>query len=88
MVQNSGKTLRTETYQSVNAPEQVQVEEDSSACPRSIRTPRRQAVTAINDRWRIDDDVGEVADVLLKGPVPTRAGCSPIETCMGWCGYG
>ncbi len=56
MVKNPGKTLRTETYRAVNAPEQVEVEEDSSACPRAVRTPRRQTVAAVNDRWRIDDE--------------------------------
>ena len=56
MVQNSRKTLRTEIYRSVNVPEQVQVEEDASVCPRAVRMPRRQVVAAIDDRWRIDDE--------------------------------
>ena len=56
MVKNSGKTLRADTYRPVNAPEPVEVEEDSSACPRAVKTPRRQIVAAIDDRWRIDDE--------------------------------
>ena len=56
MVENSGKTLRADTYRPVNAPEAVEVEEDSSAFPYAVKIPRRQAVVAINDRWRIDDE--------------------------------
>ena len=56
MVKNSGKTLRADTYRPVNAPEPVEVEEDSSACPYAVKIPRRQVVAAINDRWRIDDE--------------------------------
>ena len=56
MVPDTGKTLRADTYRPVNAPEQIQVEEDSYGLPLVVRTPRRQAVTAIDDRWRIDDE--------------------------------
>ena len=56
MVQNSRKTLRTETYRPVNAPELVQVEEDSSGFPLAVRATRQQAVVAIQDIWRIDDE--------------------------------
>ena len=56
MVKNSGKTLRADTYWSVNAPEVVEVEEDSFAFPYAVKIPRRQVVAAINDRWRIDDE--------------------------------
>ena len=56
MVKNSGKALRTDTYRLVNAPEPIEVGEDSSACPHAVETPRRQIVAAINDRWRIDDE--------------------------------
>jgi hypothetical protein len=55
MVQNSGKTLCTDTFKPVNLPEPVRVEESASE-PLAIRTPRRQAVKAIEDRWRIDDE--------------------------------
>ena len=55
MVQDSGKTLRTETYRTVNEPEQIQVEE-SSGLPLAVRMSQRQAVTAIDDMWRIDDE--------------------------------
>ena len=56
MVKNSGKTLRINTYRLVNAPEQVQVEEDSSACPRAVRMSRRQVISSIEESWRIDDE--------------------------------
>ena len=56
MVPDTGKTLRTDTYRPVNAPEPVAVEEDTSACPHAVKTPRRQIITAIDDRWRIDDE--------------------------------
>ena len=56
MVQNSGKTLCADTFKPVNLPEPVQVEEDRSGLPLAVRMPRRQAVTAIEDRWRIDDE--------------------------------
>ena len=56
MVKNSGKTLRADTYRSVNAPELVNVEEAPSGLPLAVKTPRRQAIKAIEDRWRIDDE--------------------------------
>ena len=56
MVPNSGKTLRADTYRSVNAPEPVDVEEAPSGLPLAVKTPRRQAIKAIEDRWRIDDE--------------------------------
>ena len=56
MVQDTGKTLRTDTYRPVNIPEPVNVEEDPSDLPLAVRTPRRQAIKTIEDRWRIDDE--------------------------------
>ena len=57
MVQDTGKTLRSDTYWPVNVPEPVDVEEASSfSLPLAVRTPRRQAVVNIEDRWRIDDE--------------------------------
>ena len=57
MVQNTGKTLRTDTYRPVNAPDPVIVEEaPSSGLPLAVRAPRRQAVKNVEDRWRIDDE--------------------------------
>jgi hypothetical protein len=56
MVQNTGKTLCADTVKSVNMPELLEVEEDSGGLPVAVRTNRRQAVTAIEDRWRIDDE--------------------------------
>jgi hypothetical protein len=56
MVQNSGKTLRPGAYKPVNLPQTVRVEEDSAGLPVAIRMQWRQVVTAIEDRWRIDDE--------------------------------
>ncbi len=56
MVKNSGKTLRTDTYRPVNAPEPIRVEEDASGLLMGVKIPRRQVITAIDDRWRIDDE--------------------------------
>ncbi len=56
MVENSGKAAGTGTYQPVNAPEAVTVEEDACGLPRAVNLRRRQSVTAIEDRWRIDDE--------------------------------
>lgn len=56
MVQNSGKTLHTGANKPVNLPQKVRVEEDSTGLPIALRLPRRQVVTAIENRWRIDDE--------------------------------
>ena len=56
MVADSGKTLCTGTFKPVNVPEPVNIDEDPSGVPAAARTPRRQAVAAIEDRWRIDDE--------------------------------
>ena len=56
MVKDSGKTLRADTYRSVNAPEPVDVEEAPSGLPLAVKTPRRQAIKTVEDSWRIDDE--------------------------------
>ena len=56
MVENTGKTLRADTYKPVNTPEALQIEEDASGLPIAVRLKRRQAVISIEDRWRIDDE--------------------------------
>ena len=57
MVQDTGKTLRTDTYRPVNTPEPVEVEEvPSSGLPLAVDSPRRQAVITVEDSWRIDDE--------------------------------
>jgi len=56
MVQNSRKALRASTYRSVNAPEPIDVEEAPSGLPLAVKTPRRQTIKTIEDRWRIDDE--------------------------------
>ena len=56
MVQDTGKTLRTDTLKPVNLPEPVLVEEDSHGLPVALRTKRRQAIISTLDRWRIDDE--------------------------------
>ena len=56
MVQNPGETLHSGTYKPVNTPEPVRVEEDACGLPLAVRSPRRQVVTAVEDRWRLDDE--------------------------------
>ena len=56
MVPDTGKTLRADAGRPVNAPEPVKVEEDSSGFPAAVRAKRRQAVAAVEDRWRLDDE--------------------------------
>lgn len=56
MVEDTGKTLRAGTYRPVNTPEPVRVEEDAAGLPVALKTKRRQAIAAIEDRWRIDDE--------------------------------
>jgi hypothetical protein len=56
MVKDTGKTLRSDTYRPVNVPEPVDVEEDPSGLPLAVGTPWRQAIKAVEDRWRIDDE--------------------------------
>jgi hypothetical protein len=56
VVQDSGKTLRTDSLKPVNAPEPIEVEEDSLGFPAAVKLKRKQAVAAIEDRWRIDDE--------------------------------
>lgn len=56
MVENTGKTLRTDAYRPVNLPEPVKVEEDAEGLPKAVKEKQRQAITAIEDRWRLDDE--------------------------------
>lgn len=56
MVENTGKTLRADTGKPVNTPEPVKAEENASGFPVAVWGKRRQAVIAIEDRWRIDDE--------------------------------
>lgn len=56
MVENPGETLHSEAHRPVNTPEPVRVETGAADTPIAVRLPMRQAVTAIEDRWRIDDE--------------------------------
>ena len=56
MVEDTGKTLHAGTYRPVKTPESVLVEEDEAGLPAALKTKRRQAITAVEDRWRIDDE--------------------------------
>jgi hypothetical protein len=56
MVENTGKTLRADTYKPVNAPAALQVEEDAAGLPLAVKLKRREAVISTEDRWRIDDE--------------------------------
>lgn len=56
MVEDSGKTAGAGSYQPVNLPEPVIVEEDVTGLPKVIKTRPRQIVLSVEDRWRIDDE--------------------------------
>ncbi len=56
MVKNTGKALRADANRPINMPQEVEVEEDAGGLPVELKTPRRQKVIAIEDRWRIDDE--------------------------------
>ncbi len=56
MVENTGKTLRADTYKQVNAPEALKVEENASSLPVAVKIKQRQPVISIEDMWRIDDE--------------------------------
>jgi hypothetical protein len=56
MVPHPGKTLRVSAYKPVNLPEPVPVEEPVPGGPAAVKLASRQAVTAIDDCWRIDDE--------------------------------
>ncbi|MFC1988574.1 hypothetical protein ACFLVJ_01915 [Chloroflexota bacterium] len=56
MVPDTGKTLRADTYRTVNLPEPIEVEEAPSSLPLAVKAPLRQAVADVEDRWRIDDE--------------------------------
>jgi hypothetical protein len=63
VVENTGKTLRADTYKPVNAPEALKVEENAAGLPVAVRLKRRQAVATIEDKWRIDDEWWRAAPV-------------------------
>ena len=63
MVENTGKTLRADTYKPVNTPEALQVEEDAAGIPVAIKLKRRQSVISIEDKWRLDDEWWRAAPV-------------------------
>ena len=56
MVKNPGAALHADACKPINIPEQIRVEEDASGLPVAVRLPRQQRITAIEDRWRIDDE--------------------------------
>ncbi len=56
MVQNPGKTPRSDTVKSVNLPELVRVQESPDGIPVALKTTRRQSIVAVENRWRIDDE--------------------------------
>ena len=56
MVENPGETLHAGAHKPVNAPGLMKVEADANGLPVAVSLPRRQAVTSIEDRWRIDDE--------------------------------
>jgi hypothetical protein len=56
MVEDSRKTLCTETFKPVNTPEPVRVEEGPSGLPMAVKLGKMALVAAVEDTWRIDDE--------------------------------
>ena len=56
MVENPGTALHADAAKPVNTPESLRVEEDASGLPLAVRLKRRYRITAIKDKWRIDDE--------------------------------
>ncbi len=56
MAVNLQKTFYSFTGKPVNLPEPIGVEEDSAGLPVVLKSPRRQKITSIEGRWRIDDE--------------------------------
>ena len=56
MVEDTGTTLRAGAYRPVNVPEPVVVEENADGLPLALKGKRRQPITTVEDRWRIDDE--------------------------------
>ena len=56
MVKDTGETLRAGAGKPVNTPEPVEVVENALGLPVAVKLAQRQKVTAIEDRWRIDDE--------------------------------
>jgi hypothetical protein len=56
VVKDTGKTLRADAYRPVNVPEPVTVEEDADGLPLALKEKRRENITTIEDRWRLDDE--------------------------------
>ncbi len=55
MVENSGKTLRTNTIK-LTTPEKIWIHESASGLPLALKAPGRQSIATIEDKWRIDDE--------------------------------
>jgi len=55
MVENSRKTLRTNTIK-LTTPEKIWIQESASGLPIVLKAPGRQSITTIEDKWRIDDE--------------------------------
>jgi hypothetical protein len=56
MVQDTRKTLYNGTFKPLNLPEPLQVEEDPHGLPLTLKTKKKQAIVAIEDIWRLDDE--------------------------------
>ena len=56
MVADSGAAVRTGAGRPVNLPVSVKVEENSNGLPAAVIIKHRQAIAAVIDRWRIDDE--------------------------------
>jgi len=56
MVKDTRKTLHPDALKPVNVPELVTVKESPVGLPAALKIRRQQAVSTIEDSWRIDDE--------------------------------
>ena len=56
MVADSGAAVRAGAGKPVNLPVPVRVEESAARLPVAVAAKHRQAIAAVIDRWRIDDE--------------------------------
>jgi hypothetical protein len=63
VVEDTGKTVRADTYKPVNTPAAIMVEENANGFPAAVKIKRREAVMSIEDKWRLDDEWWRAAPV-------------------------
>lgn len=56
MVKDTGKTVCINTVKPVNTPKPLYVQENSVGLPVAVKMAKLQVITAIEDKWQIDDE--------------------------------